>query len=118
VNELPLSKRRQLAGFNKEETERKKTTKEKDALMKLVLVGLYIVHSKSEEVKKLLEKSTDHIRNKKSSPQLRYKPSNLQLLDELTEHSQKTDSGLYTDLREKDLAEWLSDFDCLFIDHK
>jgi len=109
---MDLSKEAQLRGFGKTE-ESKATKKEKDEAMKLLFACLELGYNCPYAIKEILENADyDHIKNKKSHPELRYKPSNGQLLDRKT-HRAKTDSGKYTDYRHPFFAEWLKKFDAI-----
>lgn len=104
-----LSKEEQL-GLNIVKIDKK----DKDKVAKLLLCCLYVADKHMDEVNMLINNyDFEHIKNKGPHPQLRYMPSNWQLLDRIT-HRHKTDSGKYTDYRDNNIRTLLTTMDKLF----
>lgn len=114
IDDITLSKSKQIRGFNNTEPARPER-REMDAAMKYIICALEIAFECPDAMAEKLKLQDDHIKNKASHPELRYKPSNHQLLNG-REHDNKTDSGKYTDLRHPAFIKFMQRFDCLFID--
>jgi hypothetical protein len=105
---MDLSKEAQLGRKIK-----KYSKKEKDEASKLLYCCLTVAWNHMDEVDILFHgNELDHIDNKGSHCELRYLPSNQQLIDWRL-HQKKTDSGLHTDFRDSRLKAFMKQFDKL-----